>query len=394
MSDHPSNDPFGEIPFLGELARLLGQQAGGGWEAARQVAVSLATGGGHEPNVDPLERIALEELARVAELHVADLTGLSLARSGRLVVLPVNRAEWARRTLDDYKPLFTGLSEALNAASSSAPETDLGADPAMAMFDQLMRAMGPMLMGVMGGSLVGHLAQRALGQYDLPIPRPAGDELLLCVPNLGHLAQEWSLPGDDLRLWLCIREITTHAVLSVPHVGDRLRDLLDRHARGFRSDPSALESRLGDLGSLSSPADISRFVGDPELLLGAIRSAEQDALLPDLHALVAAVTGYVDHIVDVVGAKLLTSHVQLSEALRRRRVEADPSDRFVERLLGLELGQAQYDRGKNFVAGVVERAGEDGLARLWADERTLPTPNEVDAPGLWLARIDLPDVTS
>ena len=41
--------------------------------------------------------------------------------------------------------------------------------------------------------------------------------------------------------------------------------------------------------------------------------------------------------------------------------------------------------------GVVERAGEDGLSRLWTSERELPTPAELDAPGLWLARIDLPD---
>ncbi len=40
---------------------------------------------------------------------------------------------------------------------------------------------------------------------------------------------------------------------------------------------------------------------------------------------------------------------------------------------------------------MVERAGEDGLARLWATERELPTPAELDAPGLWLARIDLPE---
>ena len=39
---------------------------------------------------------------------------------------------------------------------------------------------------------------------------------------------------------------------------------------------------------------------------------------------------------------------------------------------------------------MVERAGEDGLARLWTSARTLPTPAEVDAPGLWLERIDLP----
>jgi uncharacterized protein (DUF2342 family) len=72
-------------------------------------------------------------------------------------------------------------------------------------------------------------------------------------------------------------------------------------------------------------------------------------------------------------------------------VTADPSDRFVERLLGLELTQAQYERGAAFVDGAVERAGSEALDRLWRSERELPTPAEVDAPGLWLARIDLPD---
>jgi uncharacterized protein (DUF2342 family) len=72
-------------------------------------------------------------------------------------------------------------------------------------------------------------------------------------------------------------------------------------------------------------------------------------------------------------------------------VTAGPADRFVERLLGLHLDQAQYDRGAAFVRGVLERSGPDALARLWAGERELPTPAELDAPGLWLARIDLPD---
>jgi uncharacterized protein (DUF2342 family) len=87
---------------------------------------------------------------------------------------------------------------------------------------------------------------------------------------------------------------------------------------------------------------------------------------------------------------MLSSYGMLTEALRRRRVESAPSDRFVGRLFGLELTQPQYDRGEAFVQGVVERAGEEGLGRLWRSERELPTPPEVDAPGLWLARIDLP----
>jgi uncharacterized protein (DUF2342 family) len=107
--------------------------------------------------------------------------------------------------------------------------------------------------------------------------------------------------------------------------------------------------------------------------------------------LTVVLEGFVDHVMDTVGRALISSFGMLSEAVRRRRVEATDGDRFVERLLGLQLGQAQYDRGAAFVRGVVERAGEAGLARLWASPRELPTPAEVDAPGLWLARIELPD---
>ncbi len=41
--------------------------------------------------------------------------------------------------------------------------------------------------------------------------------------------------------------------------------------------------------------------------------------------------------------------------------------------------------------GVLERADTVGLGRLWEDSKNFPTPNEVDAPGLWLARLDILD---
>ena len=37
------------------------------------------------------------------------------------------------------------------------------------------------------------------------------------------------------------------------------------------------------------------------------------------------------------------------------------------------------------------RAGKPGLDRLWSAEEALPTPADVDAPGLWLARLGLAD---
>jgi uncharacterized protein (DUF2342 family) len=60
---------------------------------------------------------------------------------------------------------------------------------------------------------------------------------------------------------------------------------------------------------------------------------------------------------------------------------------FVERLLGIRLGVEQVSRGKAFVQGVVDRGGEHALAPLLELPGSMPTPSEVDAPGLWIARV-------
>ena len=66
---------------------------------------------------------------------------------------------------------------------------------------------------------------------------------------------------------------------------------------------------------------------------------------------------------------------------RNRCVESRPEAKVLEGARPLHL-----------VDGVVERGGESALARLWESARELPTPNEVVAPGLWLARIDIDDL--
>ncbi len=395
------SDPFGGDvpPLFRDLARMLQGQGGGfQWDQARAFALQLATGGESEPNPDPMERIQLEQLARVAELHVGRVTGLSTSATGRpLTIVPVTRGLWVHQSADAYRPLFEALAISLAADAASTGDPDAGdgdGDPMGAFLSQLMSAAQPMMLAMMAGSLLGHLAGRSFGQYDLPVPRPPSDELVLVAPNLAAFAEEWSLPADDLRLWVCLHEVAHHAVLNVPHVGAALRGLLGEYAAGFRPGASGLEERLSEL-SLDDPTDLGSLAalqssfGDPEVLLGALRSDEQRALLPRLEALVAVVVGVVDWVMDEVGAGLIGSYPQLTEALRRRRVEADASDRFVEQLLGLELTRAAYERGSRFAAGVVERAGPEGFDALWRDERSLPTPAEVDAPGLWLARLEL-----
>jgi putative hydrolase len=155
-------------------------------------------------------------------------------------------------------------------------------------------------------------------------------------------------------------------------------------------DPSAVEASFGEL-DLSDPSAIQGVLGNPETLLGAVQTPEQQVVRDRIEVLLTAVVGYVDHVVETVGRNLIGSYDRLMEAVRRRRAEATDGERFAARLLGLELGRAQYERGAAFARGVVERAGEEGLRRLWASEHELPTAAELDAPGLWLARIDLPD---
>jgi putative hydrolase len=391
-----------------------------GADPARQIAMAIASEGTSEPNVDPVIRMEYESLLRVAELQVAACTGLSVARKGTLSVRPVTRTVWASTSVDAYRPYLSKMTQLPTDLTS-----DLGPDPTLEIdgerFDPddprtqqtlgwlsgLMAAMAPMVAGMTTGTMVGRLALRSLGTYDLPIPRPTSgpdaDTLLVVAPNVEAFSTDWSLPADDLRLWVCLHETAHHAVLGVPHVRDAIGDLLARHAGAFRNDPSELGDRLGlDLGLNLDPAAVldpttgpellARLQDalDPEAVLGAVRSPEQEALLPRLEALVAVVIGVVDHVMDAVGAGLIASYGQVTEAVRRRRVTTSDADRFVERILGLNLTQEQVDRGTAFVAGVLERAGDDGLALLWQEGQNLPTPSEIDAPGLWLARLELP----
>ena len=388
-------NPFGNLPMFGDIARLLSSQGPVNWDVARQLAGWVATDGQDEPNVEPLERMRFEELLRVAELRVADATGLETAPgAGLLRGAPVTRRDWASRTLTAYGPLLERLARALAAPSpddEQPPEGERTEEEAAAgLLGDLGRMMSPVLLGVQAGSMVGHLARRAFGQYDLPLPRPVSNELLMVPANLDAFVEQWSIPAEDLRLWVCLREVTLHAVLRRPHVDTRLRALLDEYVGAFSFDPGALESSLGDFDP-SDPSGLSAVLASPEALLGMLRTPAQEPVLRGIETLVVPIAGYVDHLLDTIGSSLIGSYGRLTEALRRRRVEESDGDRLVNRILGLELGRAQYERGQAFVRGVVERAGEDGLRPLWGSERDLPTAAELDAPGLWLARIELPD---
>lgn len=388
-------NPFEGFGFLGDIARLLGQQGPLNWDAARQFALMLATDGTPEGNIDPATRIRWAELGRIAELHVQGTTGLDLTVHGKAAeVVATTPGVWAQRTLEAYRPLFENLAGALHRPPTTTdPDAlatpDAQGDPEQ-MLAGLFQMLGPSLLGMSAGSMIGHLARRNFGSYDLPIPRPMTHEVLVLPGAVQRFADDWSLPGDELALWVCLSELTHHAVLAIPHVHKALDDLIGRYVAAFRAQPDDLMDRFAAIDSPSAdPADLQKLFGDPQMLLGAITSPEQQALVPHLDALVAVVLGYVDHVLDVAAPRVTSQATRIAEAVRRHRGEAGQADQFVEKLFGLSLNRQQVERGSAFVDGVIERTGGiDGLNRLWRDARALPTPAEVDAPGLWLARLE------
>lgn len=434
--------------MLGDLLRLIRTQGPLQWELAFQLATSVAAGDEPDPNPDPIARIRLEELSAIAELHVADVTGMALAAGNRgPKLLPTTRVEWSRRSLEAWRPLLDRLAAALTSTEEKPPhaspratdapgqigfrpatdggsggeestgppaDEELPPDPFLGEEDLLnstdkaseeenddatdlaemigrwTSAMAPAMAAMQVGSVVGHLARRSLGQYDLPLPRTASSEIVVAVCNMDRFAAEWSLPIDDLRLWLCAHEMAFHAVLSRPHVARRLEELVIAHARLVRPDPRDLEGLLQGIDPGAIPG-LSQVIGDPSLLGGSegVSSPELEKVRAELAALTAAIAGYTEWVTSVVASRLIGGHAPIGEAMRRRRVGRGEGERVAESLFGLHLDQEDVDRGTAFVQGVLERSDENGLARLWTDEAHLPTPAEINAPGLWLARIDL-----
>lgn len=399
MDDDSNGDvnPFEGLPLFGDLSRALSGQGPLNWDAAKQFAMLAASGGeitgalvpgagpvAATPNIDPAVRIKYGELANIARLHVADVMQIPVTDAAPSVATP---EQWAQQTLEAYRPLFDKMATSLGQVDE--PDDDTSGDPMAQMMAGLSKMMAPAMMGMSVGSMVGGLARRAFGVYDLPIPR-ATPALVLVPPTIDAFADSWEISIDEMRLWVIAHELAGHTLLSIPHIADHLRSLVQRHVGAFRPDSSAVTDKLTslDMDQSDPMAAMQQAFGDPEVLLGAVRSSEQAALEPELDTAVAVTIGVIDWVVDAVAVRMIGGNaLRIAEAVRRRRAEAAPDDIFVERLLGIRLGAEQTARGKAFVQGVVDRAGENGLAPLFNDADAVPTPNEIDAPGLWLARV-------
>src|SRR3954451_11879619 len=90
------------------------------------------------------------------------------------------------------------------------------------------------------GTLLGYLARRVLGQYDLALlgrEPVTGGKLYYVEPNIRLVESKLGMPRDEFRMWLALHE-TTHAFEFEAHPWVRVHfnSLLERYFEFFRQD--------------------------------------------------------------------------------------------------------------------------------------------------------------
>jgi coenzyme F420 biosynthesis associated uncharacterized protein len=338
------------------------------WPFASRLAGTIAGEPPYRPLADDLDAVAEDSLARVrAYTHLIPDTPLPGPEQ-------VTRKAWIEANLAGARELVEPLTAKLNAGVQGLGPLSGPAQTAAAY----------VLAGEVG-VLFGFLSHRVLGQYELalldPTTRP---RLLFVAPNIDAAIGRFGVDRREFVQWVALHEVT-HGLqfAAVPwlrgYLAAQVRELLD-----------GLEVSVDLRGALKLPdgADVRRAIdtlrdGD---LLSVVTTPEQRAIIDRIQAAMAVIEGYAEHVMDAAGREALPSLDDLREALERRRRQASPLAKLLQRLLGLDLKLRQYELGKRFCDAVVEAEGIEALNRVWRGEEALPTLAELEDADAWLRR--------
>lgn len=392
MSDQGSGGfgfPFGmdpeslrDAPLFREMQRVMSASSGPvNWELARQVAVASAAEAGEDRDATDEERHGFEEAVRVAELHVARFTGLE-PPTDVADVRAVRRAEWIGANTENLAGLLEPAARRIGESMDLAQHGSM--PPEMQAMSGMLAQISPLLMGAQVGQVLGFLAQRVLGQYDVAVPRSGPGTVMFVVPNVRRFESDWSLEPTDFRTFVALHEVTHRFEFAQPWARTRFAELLDDFLSTLRFDMEGLQSRLATIDT-SDPETLQQMLQSDEGLFGAELDDEQRLKLGRIQAFMSAAEGYGDHVMHTLGAELLPSYGRIEEAMRRYR-EGEAGDPVFERLLGVEMKREQYEAGRAFCDTVVSLTDEATLSRMWESADAMPSLPEVAEPRLWLAR--------
>lgn len=288
-----------------------------------------------------------------------------------------DRVDWINANLSAFKIMLAPI-EVLNPATGGN-QTVAGA---------LWGGVNRTVISAELGLLLGYLARRVLGQYDLALlgrePVSTG-KLYYVEPNIKAVEKTLSMPVDEFRMWLALHE-TTHAFEfeGYPWVRLYFNDLLEQYFEFLKQDAEHLKQGVRGLKVFVERA---RSGDRTDSWIEAVMTPDQRALFNKMQALMCIVEGYSNHVMNAVGRDLLPNYASIAKKFEQRQRQRTTAEQLFARLTGLDIKMEQYRLGERFIDTVASQRGLQVARRVWDGPASLPTLDEVKNPEQWLARV-------
>ncbi|MDQ1515790.1 MAG: hypothetical protein QOE80_1620 [Actinomycetota bacterium] len=315
-----------------------------------------------------------------AEQLVAEFTGLvSVGDPARALVL--DRQRWVDANIRSFRTTLEPFTKRVGERMAQSPFAPAG------------RTVAGAEMGV----LMGFLAQRVLGQYDLlgtdaalpgdtPGPPVSGDAdaVYYVGPNMLVLEKRYGFRPGDFRLWIALHEVTHRAQFrGIPWMKDYFLSLVDASLGMIEPDPKRL------VRALERAAECARKGRNPlddGGIVALFASDEQRQVIDKVQALMSLLEGHGNVVMDRLGKRHVTGQERMSAALKARRQSGGVGAQF-RKLIGIEMKMRQYEIGEQFITHLEETVGIEALDAAWRGPDCLPTLAELEAPERWLERV-------
>jgi coenzyme F420 biosynthesis associated uncharacterized protein len=342
------------------------------WDLAAATAGALGKSGPRVSYEEATGVVAdLRRLTDEAAGHVIGYTGLR-SQVAHPPVRVVDRRDWAAANISGLRDVITPLVNRLTGERAPGPVTE---------------AIGSRLTGVQAGTVLAYLSGRVLGQYEVFSSDPG--QLLLVAPNIVEVERKLQADPRDFRLWVCLHEVTHRTQFTaVPWMRGHFLGEVQAFVDAAQVGGEHFVER-----ARRAVATVAESVRDPDSrasVLDLVQTPAQRAILDRLTALMTLLEGHAEFVMDGVGPQVIPSVDRIRAGFNRRRETANPLEKALRKVLGIEVKLRQYAEGRKFVRAVVDRVGMEGFNKVFSSPLTLPRLDELGDPDAWVARVHGP----